>query len=79
MTPSTTVKRQFSSDSVLASLGYTDHITKVLDEIGVDYRVFSDVQADPTLSTVKKGAELMKSYQPDDVPSSQNEKNGLDL
>ena len=53
------------TDSVLASLGYTDHVTTVLEEIGVDFRIFSEVQADPTLSTVRKGAELMKSYNPD--------------
>jgi acetaldehyde dehydrogenase/alcohol dehydrogenase len=53
------------TDSVLASLGYTDHITKVLDEMGVDFRIFSEVQADPTLSTARKGAEAMKAYQPD--------------
>ena len=55
------------TDSVLASLGYTAHITNVLDEIGVDYRIFSDVQADPTLETVRNGADMMKSYQPDAI------------
>ncbi|MGL6064352.1 MAG: bifunctional acetaldehyde-CoA/alcohol dehydrogenase [Fusobacteriaceae bacterium] len=53
------------TDSQLAALGYCDNVTKILDEIGVDYRIFSDVQADPTLSTVRNGAELMKNYQPD--------------
>ena len=53
------------TDSVLASLGYTDHVTKILDEISVDFRIFSEVQADPTLSTARKGAEAMKAYQPD--------------
>ncbi|RUA06571.1 MAG: bifunctional acetaldehyde-CoA/alcohol dehydrogenase [Fusobacteria bacterium] len=55
------------TDSVLNSLGYTEHVTKVLDQIGVDYRVFSDVKADPTLSIVRKGAEIMTSYKPDVV------------
>ncbi|MGL4955373.1 MAG: iron-containing alcohol dehydrogenase, partial [Cetobacterium sp.] len=53
------------TDNQLAKLGYTDHITSVLDCIGVDYRVFSDVEADPTLCVVEKGAELMRSYNPD--------------
>lgn len=53
------------TDSVLADLGFTDSVTKVLDEIGVDYRIFSDVKADPTLTSAKKGAEEMLSYQPD--------------
>ncbi|MGL5000853.1 MAG: iron-containing alcohol dehydrogenase, partial [Cetobacterium sp.] len=55
------------TDNQLAKLGYTDHITSVLDCIGVDYRVFSDVEADPTLSIVEKGAELMRNYNPDVV------------
>ncbi len=55
------------TDSVLASLGYTDHVTTVLDSLGIDYRIFSDVQADPTLSIVEKGAELMRNYQPDTI------------
>ncbi|MGL6066889.1 MAG: bifunctional acetaldehyde-CoA/alcohol dehydrogenase, partial [Cetobacterium sp.] len=53
------------TDNQLAKLGYTNHITSVLDCIGVDYRVFSDVEADPTLSIVEKGAELMRNYNPD--------------
>jgi acetaldehyde dehydrogenase/alcohol dehydrogenase len=53
------------TDSVLAELGFADNVTKVLDEIGVDYRIFSDVKADPTLSSAKKGAEEMLAYQPD--------------
>ena len=53
------------TDQQLATLGYTDHITTVLENIGVDFRVFSDVQADPTLSVVEKGAELMRGYNPD--------------
>lgn len=53
------------TDQALSSLGYDEHVTKILEEIGVDYRVFSDVQADPTLSIVQKGAEVMRSFQPD--------------
>ncbi|WP_297597090.1 bifunctional acetaldehyde-CoA/alcohol dehydrogenase [uncultured Cetobacterium sp.] len=55
------------TDQQLAALGYTDHITTVLESIGVDFRVFSDVQADPTLTVVEKGAELMRNYNPDVV------------
>ncbi|MFR5266273.1 bifunctional acetaldehyde-CoA/alcohol dehydrogenase [Clostridium sp.] len=55
------------TDSVLASLGYVDKITKTLDEIGMDYRIFSSVTPDPTLSVAKKGAELMREYEPDAI------------
>ena len=55
------------TDNVLASLGYVDKITSVLEEIGVDFRVFSEVTPDPTLACAKKGAEAMRSYQPDAI------------
>ena len=53
------------TDSVLAELGYTDHITKVLEEIGIDFRIFSDVKADPLLSATKEGAKAMLEFKPD--------------
>ncbi|SPZ49939.1 Aldehyde-alcohol dehydrogenase [Sarcina ventriculi] len=53
------------TDRVLAELGYVDKITKVLDENGIDFRVFSEVAPDPTLAIAKKGAEAMRSYNPD--------------
>lgn len=55
------------TDRVLADLGYVDKITKVLEEIDVDFRVFSDVTPDPTLAVAKKGAEAMLSYNPDTI------------
>ena len=55
------------TDRVLADLGYVDKITKVLEEIDVDFRVFSDVTPDPTLPVSKKGAEAMLSYNPDTI------------
>ncbi|MGL5576253.1 MAG: bifunctional acetaldehyde-CoA/alcohol dehydrogenase, partial [Sarcina sp.] len=55
------------TDRVLADLGYVDKITKVLEEINVDFRVFSDVTPDPTLACAKKGAEAMRSYEPDAI------------
>ena len=53
------------TDSVLAELGYTDHITKVLEEIGIDFRIFSDVKADPLLSSTQEGAKAMLEFKPD--------------
>ena len=37
------------TDKVLAELGYAEHITKVLDSLNIDYRIFSEVKEDPTL------------------------------
>ena len=57
------------TDRVLADLGYVDKITKVLEEMKIDFRVFSDVTPDPTLACARKGAEAMKNYQPDAIIS----------
>lgn len=53
------------TDRTLAELGYTHHITKKLDEIGIDYRIFSEVGVDPTLSSTQAGAAAMREYNPD--------------
>ncbi|MCM8711457.1 bifunctional acetaldehyde-CoA/alcohol dehydrogenase [Clostridium sp. SYSU_GA19001] len=55
------------TDKVLYDLGFVDTVTKVLEEIGVDYKVFFDVAPDPTLATARKGAAEMKSFEPDTI------------
>ncbi|MGL4742404.1 MAG: bifunctional acetaldehyde-CoA/alcohol dehydrogenase [Sarcina sp.] len=55
------------TDRVLADLGYVDHITNVLEDLNIDFRIFSDVTPDPTLACARKGAELMKGFQPDTI------------
>ena len=55
------------TDKVLYQLGYVDKVTKVLDEIGVSYKIFTDVEPDPTLATAKKGTEQLLSFQPDTI------------
>ena len=53
------------TDNMLSELGYVDKITKILEENEIDFRVFSDVEPNPTLGSAKKGAELMRTYNPD--------------
>ncbi|MGL5068684.1 MAG: bifunctional acetaldehyde-CoA/alcohol dehydrogenase [Sarcina sp.] len=55
------------TDRVLSDLGYVDKITKVLEEMKIDFRVFSDVTPDPTLACARKGAKAMRNYQPDAI------------
>jgi acetaldehyde dehydrogenase / alcohol dehydrogenase len=55
------------TDKVLYNLGFIEPVIKVLEEIEVDYKVFFDVEPDPTLATARKGAEEMISFQPDVV------------
>lgn len=55
------------TDKVLYDLGYTDILVKVLDELGINHKLFYDVSPDPTLACARKGAEEMLSYQPDTI------------
>ena len=60
------VKKVFIvTDSTLAKLGFTSHVTKPLEKMRIDYRVFSDVHEDPTLSCAQEGAKAMLEYNPD--------------
>ncbi|WP_255473984.1 bifunctional acetaldehyde-CoA/alcohol dehydrogenase [Pontibacter qinzhouensis] len=61
-------KRAFIvTDKVLYNLGFATTVEKVLDEMGIEYKVFFDVAPDPTLGTARKGAEEMISFQPDTI------------
>ncbi|RNM24315.1 bifunctional acetaldehyde-CoA/alcohol dehydrogenase [Dickeya undicola] len=59
-------KRAFIvTDRFLFNNGYVDQITSVLKQQGLDTDVFFEVEADPTLSIVRKGAEQMNAFKPD--------------
>lgn len=53
------------TDSFLYQNGYTKPITDKLQELGIAYTVFSDVQPDPTLANAQAGAKAMAAFQPD--------------
>lgn len=53
------------TDKCLFDLGYTQKVTKVLDEIGVQSQIFSDVKPDPTISTVNQALALVNNFEPD--------------
>ncbi|SKA98865.1 acetaldehyde dehydrogenase /alcohol dehydrogenase AdhE [Caloramator quimbayensis] len=57
------------TDKVLFELGYADKVTEVLEKSGVEFSVFFEVTPDPTLACAKKGAELMKAFNPDVIIS----------
>ncbi|MFB9133691.1 bifunctional acetaldehyde-CoA/alcohol dehydrogenase [Vibrio olivae] len=59
-------KRAFLvTDRFLFNNGYADEVVSLLKGLGLEVQTFFDVEADPTLSVVKKGAAQMQSYQPD--------------
>lgn len=53
------------TDKVLFELGYTHEITENLTKNNIEFKIFSEVEPDPTLKTAKKGAEVMRSFGPD--------------
>lgn len=53
------------TDSFLYKNGHTKPITNKLDELGIQYAVFSDVEPDPTLACAKAGAKQMAAFEPD--------------
>ena len=57
------------TDKVLFDLGYTNKVTEVLERNGIQFKVFCDVEPDPTLRCARAGAEEMLSFNPDVVIS----------
>ena len=53
------------TDKPLFDLGYTKHITDVLEEIGIAYQIFSDVKPDPDLTTINQAIKMVDSFCPD--------------
>ncbi|WP_026882661.1 bifunctional acetaldehyde-CoA/alcohol dehydrogenase [Clostridium akagii] len=57
------------TDKVLYELGYADKVTKVLEKMDIRFKVFSDVEPDPTLACASKGAKEMLEFEPDTIIS----------
>lgn len=55
------------TDNFLFKSGTVMPIEKQLIDMGIQTQVFFDVPSDPTLSCAKKGAEMMKSFEPDTI------------
>jgi len=59
-------KRAFLvTDRFLFNNGYADDVVALLKAQGMEVQTFFEVEADPTLSVVEKGAAAMQSFQPD--------------
>lgn len=53
------------TDKFLFENGYTKTVTDKLNELGIEHTTFADVEPDPSLNTAQKGAEQMRSFNPD--------------
>ena len=55
------------TDNFLFNNGVVMPIEKQLIDMGIQTQVFFDVPSDPTLSCAKKGAEMMRAFNPDTI------------
>ena len=55
------------TDNFLFKNGYTKGITDKLEEMGISYSVFSNVEPDPTLACANEGAKEMNRFEPDAI------------
>ena len=57
------------TDGSMVKLGFAQRVTDQLNARSnrVTVQVFSDVESDPDITTVNRGAEIMKSFKPDTI------------
>jgi alcohol dehydrogenase class IV len=53
------------TDANIVELGFVRRVGAQLQAAGLQYEVFAEVEPDPSLQTVKRGADRMRQYQPD--------------
>lgn len=55
------------TDSFLYKNGYVKAIEEKLDAMGIQHTCFYEVAPDPTLQCAQKGADMMRSFEPDTI------------
>ncbi len=61
-------KRAFIvTDRYIFNSGTINHVTKVLEEIGVDYQIFFDVKPDPSIEMINDALAIVRNYSPDAI------------
>lgn len=53
------------TDKTMEKLGHVRKVTDILENMGIEVRVFSDVKPDPDIATARKALEMVNSFQPD--------------
>ena len=53
------------SGNVLIDVGSYKKVTDVLEEAGFEYEAYTEVEPEPSFHTILKGAEKMKTFEPD--------------
>jgi len=53
------------TDRHLFNHGHADGVVRILKDLGMEVEIFHEVEADPTLAVVRRGAALLHSFKPD--------------
>ena len=53
------------TDPIILKLGFVDMVKEHLHAAGMQVAVFAEVEPDPSLQTVRRGAEVMRDFAPD--------------
>ena len=53
------------TDKPLFDLGYTKKITDILEPLGIQCKIFSDVKPDPDLATIENARAMVEQFAPD--------------
>ncbi|MDR3319865.1 MAG: bifunctional acetaldehyde-CoA/alcohol dehydrogenase [Desulfovibrio sp.] len=53
------------TDSTMEQLGHVQKVVDALEDMGMDFRVFSGVLPDPDMITVKRALEMVNDFKPD--------------
>ncbi len=55
------------TDKIIYDMGFAELVTDKLDVLGIDSKIFFEVEPDPTLAIAKKGAKEMLAFEPDTI------------
>jgi alcohol dehydrogenase class IV len=53
------------TDKQIESIGFVAQVRERLSQAGIDCRVYDEVESEPSIENVKKGAEAVRIYEPD--------------
>ncbi len=59
------VRALIITDENMVRLGFVDRVIGHFEKAGIETRVFAEVEPDPSLETVKRGAQVALAYEPD--------------
>ncbi len=55
------------TDKTLVEIGLAGKVTKLLDQAGIEYAIFNDLVANPTIKNVQDGVEFVKAENADSI------------